>query len=508
MDKEIINQIDGYVNQDNELMFNENKRIYQKYYNWLGINEIACKDEVEYKMVYLICAYFYFEQKSFIKDSDLFSTDNVTTKFIFDKACAYLCEINSEDVEKSSFSKETKELLIKKVFSVPTNNKLLITRGVCSNYYFKEKMTREYLYYLLTRPIQNDSEICATINKLRSYEICNFTKKENDKYCNLNKNYFFQEIIDGACIIYYDSLVFGPKSIKELGEFEVYGMLKRYPTSEENVKCDLDYHFYMVLLWLYQHNYSEFDYYEHQLEDYFKYFKSDTDVFKKMTESLLLKKAMKEALKEYKDDGKSYEELVLSKICDNANEQEIRECEEKLVEYGLKISDIKEKKTNWYENIIQGEYFCSKVEKLYMNDYSLAIASWSICVEDMLYEKIYKKIENTSDDTLRKKIQESIKYKHSFTLGTIHYLCKNEEYNNSKDKKAPYYDDYIVSVICNEINYKNKEAFKKLISGIHKLTDIRNKADHRIPVSSELVEKCRELVFISTKIIKTLYEDF
>lgn len=505
MDKELINQIDGYVNQDNELIFNENKRIYQKYYNWLGINEIACKDEVEYKMVYLICAYFYFEQKSFIKDSDLFGIDNVTTKFIFDKACTYLCEINSEDVEKSSFSKETKELLIKKVFSVPTNNKLLITRGFCSNYYFKEKMTREYLYYLLTRPIQNDLEICATIKKLRSYEICNFTKKEKDKYCNLNKNYFFQEIIDGACIIYYDSLDFGPKSIEELEEFEVYNMLNRYAASGENVKCALDYHFYMVLLWLYQHNYSEFDYYEQQLEAYFERFKSNTAAFKKMTELLAIKKAMKEALREYKGYDISYEEMVLKKICCNANEQEIKECEDEVIKFGLDIRDIKKNNQNWYENIIQGEYFCRKVEKLYMSDYSLAVASWSICVEDMIYEKIYKNIENTYDNDLKIKIQRSIDSKHPFTLGTLPYWCTT---GKSKDKILLDYDEKIISAICKELKYGNQEKFKKLIDGIDKLTDIRNKADHRIPVSIDLLEKCRELVFTSSKIIKILYEDF
>lgn len=398
-------------------------------------------------------------------------------------------DLKPEDLEKTNFQDEIKEFVKKKILN-KSEYKLLISQDKAVNYSFKEQLVRTYFVFIFQNTMfikMSKNEIINIIKDSYVYKLFNNTNKYESPI-----NYLYDKLEQEASLLIMDE----PDYMVECEhDYQLYDLLK---IKNLNYKESLDIYLYCVLNWIYTNDVRELELYGEQLSEYFNTFKSRDKVFENLTLALQIKKQIKDLLTENIDENEDFYVKLLKKVSENLDVNEIKSLEENIfLDYNLDMNSIKKQNSHWYEWIINGQYMYDKIPNFPgFTDYSIVIASWCKCTESILYDKLYSKIEHLNNSIIQNKMK--INKQKVYTLGSLPWLCKK----NSND-----FDDKIIEMLNKEFRYGSNDEFKDLIHSIDILNDkYRIKADHRFETNYIMAEECREIIFITAKIIKNVLE--
>lgn len=446
-----------------------------QFLNWLHDNE-NIKDTNEYKAVILLCSFYYFELDEYNKldgniyDTHPFKSEMNRMDYLFNQTIELLKYFTKDVINNLSFNNELKDKLL---FIKSNEHSFLISNNANGKYNFKELMIRKYVnYYIDKNNSKYNSKILEAIkeSKIIKYTDC---------------MYFMDQIYREYNRTLYD-----------LDEFKdpekEYDMYDGLCTTANGIqyKYNLDMFFFKLIEWINKNNISELE----QFKNYMIYYlENNKSKYPEYNDYLLLIKIFEKTKNINEDNIKDVLDKKIKQDVNSKQEQLIKTIKE---EYKLDIEKLEKINTEWYEYIIQGQFFYELVKNTdFMNDYCGAVLYWCKCVESMMYEKIFEKLNPV---TFYKDVKDGV-----HTLGTIPYICgfgKPKRSIDDKDKSR---------LISENIKWKQKIGreydFDKFLNDVHELNErFRRACAHRDTIDYGNVEECRKLIFITSQMISKL----
>lgn len=455
-----------------------------QFIDWLRKNEDN-KDTNEYKAILLIAAWYYFELNEFYNEDsngyepNPYSKQTKKIDYFFEEAINIINTLTEEDIEKLVFSQDIKDKL-KMLVSKKNNKNFLISKDVNGFYNFKELIIRKYILFYIEKKNKKFNE--KIIKAIKYSSITKYT----------DKMFFIDQIYSEYNLIVYDDyFVEDPKD-----KYDMYNGLCNKVCCIQ-YKHNLDLFFFKLTYWIILNNIVELQYLKEYIVEYLQKNKSNYVEYDERLSAI-----------EYLENFKKIDAENIQEVLKNRNIQNISKKQANLVEkieknYKLNMKALREENEDWYEFIVQGQFHFELInESEYFDDYCGAVLYWCKCVESMMYEKIFKKLEKANS---RYPFYFKVKDTKDYSLGTIPYICgfyKDKRSINDKDISRSI-SDYIKwpQKIGKEYN------FDKFLEDVDYLNiDFRIISAHRESINYDNAEKCRQLIFITSQMINKLIE--
>lgn len=170
-------------------------------------------------------------------------------------------------------------------------------------------------------------------------------------------------------------------------------------------------------------------------------------------------------------------------------------------ESDIDLKKLKRDNEMWYHLLMQGEYLYKETLKnVYLqNDYSHCLIEYCKCVEDMVFERIWKPGKKIIEQCQKKGKKDIKTDDRTFTIGTLTYALFDRDHQR---------DDELCKMLYEKIRRNPRsslESFFALLNLIEEFRESsRNATAHRTPVGSEKATTCREQVVKSKKIVSLI----